>query len=591
MFSLTPLATLIALLATSTLAPTTNETSPSHISVFELFASYFSVQGFFHVAIPVNFKSFHVACEQFSASIAHFQDVQEQTLAKSTNKQFSFVAEKQQLQLLKSDLNAACADVRAWPGPDVEGDLPDVELMNHTATRPQKRAAHILAMKVLRFAGTSLGFFGMEYLWDKLFNNNDARIVDLENKIQQLSQNLIPLMASVNNLIKAYTTHIGYYHHGKQVDALDDAIRRFTEQIQTINLLWSTLLTSNRLSPNFMRPAVLQHFHTKIEDMLNERGHIFFLENAFQLLELPVSILHKNAQTFVVLHIPLVDKKMDLHRLVPLPLWVKDQEGEDNEVLDIITNTPFIAVSERGVFNSPLSRAQLDSCLPIGSNYFCAHPSYLKQFQSSCIGAMFAGGLTLALDHCATVRSKTTLVVQDTAAGYVIFSRDKITVFLTCKLKQVESLAFQGYKLFPFREDCSLHSSELFVPELMPSTMNFSKTAISATVPEFLGMNWGEYLEQRVALELDAVPLPRDPAEIQARFERHTGRSKLATVTLILATLSVLCTACIFTLLGIKFYLLRRATRLQLAAREESELAIELGSLYRLDDDPDDPAS
>ena len=116
----------------------------------------------------------------------------------------------------------------------------------------------------------------------------------------------------------------------------------------------------------------------QIEDMLQERNQVLFIDSAYELLELPVSVLYRDDLTFVLLHVPLVDKQMDLHRLIPLPLWLQPEGGEDNEVLDIITNTPFIAVSERGVFNSPLTRSQLDACLPIGANYFCAHPSYLK---------------------------------------------------------------------------------------------------------------------------------------------------------------------------------------------------------------------
>ena len=559
------LTLLACLLYISFVEPAETNPEPAHVSVFEHFASYYSIQGFYHVAIPIDFKSFHTACTNFHIALDRYEEVQKLTVANPQYKSYNLKPEIAKLTSLQTELDTACADVAAWPGPPSQTGTDETQYLNATRARIN-RSPHILAMKFLKFAGTSLGYFGLNYLWDKIIGTNDAQIVALENKVEHLSQNLLPLLSKVHDLTESYNTHISYYMHAKQLEKLADTVHRFTAQIQTINLLWATLLTSNRLSPNFMRPSILATLHGQIEDLLQERDHILFIRSPYQLLELPVTVIHKDSKTFVLIHVPLVDQKMDLHRLVPLPLWLKAKGGEDNEVLDIITNTPFIAVSERGVFNSPLTRTQLDACLPIGANYFCAHPSYLKQFQSSCIGALFAGGLEIALEHCATVRSKTTLVVQDTAAGYVIFTKTEITVFQKCQLSPVQAFTFQGYRLFPFKEKCALHSGEIFVPELIPTTLNFSKTLIASVVPEFLGLEWDEYLQQRAALEVEALPLPRDPGEVTARYEANASRNTRSTWTLTLALLSAISTMLIFTLLGVKFLLLRQAQRLSLSA-------------------------
>ena len=560
---------------TGTAAEQQKTPEPAHIAVFEHFASYYSIQGFYHVALPIDFTAFHTACHEYDGALRLALRAQEDTAA-----DIPFLNwQKLRLQSFQTDLSAACADVEAWPTHKPKPTRPSLTRLREPGR--VKRSPAAITMKLLKFLGTSLGYFGLNFLWDKVTGDDDARIIAVEDKIAQLSAMLVPAIQTVTNLTKAYNVHVRQYsearNHETHTDLLHAAIQRFTAQVQTLNLLWATLLTSGRLSPNFMRPAVLQDFHSQIEDLLQDQHQVLFIESPYQLLELPVSILHKDEETYVMLHIPLVDQKMDLHRLIPLPLWLKVGGGEENEVLDIITNTPFIAVSERGVFNSPLTRSQLDSCLPIGANYFCAHPSYFKQFQSSCIGALFAGGLQIALEHCATVRSKTTLVVQDTAAGYVIFSSTRITVFKKCQLLAVEAVTFQGYMVFPFRENCALHSGEIFVPELVPTTLNFSKTAISADVPEFLGVHWEEYLDQRASLEEQDIPLPRDPVEISARFEASHARSALSTGTLVLALLSVMCTAFVFTLLGVKFLLLRRAQhRLLLAATPPSTRSFEM---------------
>ena len=584
---LTLLIITIVCLTTAAAENAKTQPEPAHIAVFEHFASYFSIQGFYHVALPIDFTAFHTACDEYGAAIK----LATRALEDTTSPEVEFY-DWQKLKLLsfQTDLRAACADVEAWPTSRPQAKTPKFTTLRGKRAIKGKRGAGAITMKLLKFMGTSLGYFGLNFLWDKIIGDDDARIIVVENKIEQLTKMLIPAIETVTNLTKAYNKHIKQYYmarkHEEHTNLLGSAVHRFTAQVQTLNLLWATLLTSGRLSPNFMRPAVLRDFHTQIEDLLQEQHQILFIDSPYQLLELPVSILHKEGNTFVMLHIPLVDKKMDLHRLIPLPLWLRSGGGEDNEVLDLITNTPFIAVSERGVFNSPLTRSQLDSCLPIGANYFCAHPSYFKQFQSSCIGAMFAGGLEIALEHCATVRSKTTLVVQDTAAGYVIFSKFKITVFQKCQLQAVEAVTFSGYRLFPFRDNCALHSGEIFVPELIPTTLNFSKTAISIEVPEFLGMDWEKYLQQRKALESQEIPLPRDPVEIAARFEASNARSALSTWTLVLAILSVACTALVFTLLGVKFLLLRHAKRnLLLTATHPSTNSFEMAVFQQSDED------
>ena len=304
---------------------------PAHIAVFEHFAAYHSIKGFFHVAVPLDFASFHDACSKFRLALKHFQDQhkeKERQLSGPALINYRLLRDQYLLISLQTELEATCADVESWPSPGSDMK-PETNRLNMSGLQAKKkRSVHIIAMKMLKFAGTSLGYFGLSYLWEKLIGGDDAKILNLETKVKELSHDVHGLLVKVNELVKLANTTIGTYLAVRKIQNFGITVNRFSAQVQAINLLWATLITSSRLSPNFARPGILQAFYSQIEDMLQDRNQLLVLDSPYQLLELPVSVLHKDDQTFVLIHIPLVDKKMDLHRLVPLPLWLKNEGGK-----------------------------------------------------------------------------------------------------------------------------------------------------------------------------------------------------------------------------------------------------------------------
>ena len=194
--------------------------------------------------------------------------------------------------------------------------------------------------------------------------------------------------------------------------------------IAVVNRVQSAMyqLQLGRVSPVFLEPDDITKAMDKIAAKVHQADLHLAVNSVADVLLLPAFGVVTNGLLRIVIPVPAVTDKMNLHRYAGTPLMISNASREQRQLVKPQPDFNAIGASSSSSNHVLLTVADLDACYRIKDTFMCADLPLRLNRHESCLGSLYAAHSGAIHEHCTFVPHPEPWHVARTGPGTYVWS-------------------------------------------------------------------------------------------------------------------------------------------------------------------------
>lgn len=433
------------------------------MTIFNERGEIWTTKGQILLVFDVDLKAYHEHCEQLGQ--AH-EDAVGMYRAKGRMTWRQTTAREGQ---------RACRAVAGWP---------TTTTTTTTRTRDKRQVGAVL--------GTMFGVAAVS----EVIRLHQAATTTMVNKgkIRQNTEDMLVLNMALEELSRATDStekllelRLTTMEFAMQVEAIARGLNALNRQHLTTDLVATELL--EEVWPKLLWQAK------------KEKGELP-VHFPWQLYELPASFLTTEDGIRVTLHVPVVDRRLQLKEWMDFPVAIEEEDKHHVLAARVVTKEVFLGVDGESSTHIVLSEDEWGDCWLVGQQRVCTRPiTYRTDLADTCVGALFVNDGEAVRARCRLVADDRPWALEAIGGGrFAAFAKRRLPIQIKCANGSITTKAVHGVEVIEGAPGCTV-TSDRFAARTSDAATLFAGTVHRPTWEE-AGHAWSAEQTRRVRAEI-----------------------------------------------------------------------------------------
>ena len=219
-------------------------------------------------------------------------------------------------------------------------------------------------------------------------------------------------------------------------------------------------LRRGHLSPSIISRQEAANILHELQQRAQQLGGQPAIQHPDGLYQLPVTyVTDEPFHLIVLLHVDVIEEKMQLFRYHPTPFLVKDN---DSVVALIATqHKRLLAISPN--VHQELDDTDLDGCYKRGADFICSNiVAFHTRLQATCLGSLYASDMAAVRDLCDLRQTNATWAANVIDSKRLsIYFRERTAVQISCPGRTRNNTSLHGSNVIIMDPNCTLTAGDL----------------------------------------------------------------------------------------------------------------------------------